>query len=167
MTAAMTIAAAAELLTRLAREAKPTWPDAAATAGQADALRERAVRLAGQNAAAHTRALLAIGPGGSAPGMPPAHESLMLAAAVPLEIAEIGADLAQLAAGASIVLPPRTAPDAAGVALLAAGATAAAAQLVAVNLAVEKDDSFAHVAQRAVSDSAEHADRAVLAVQSL
>lgn len=167
VTAAITLASAAELLTRIARGAKDTWPGAAATAGQADALRERARRLAGENAAAHARALLAIAPGGSAPGMPPAQEALLIAAAVPLDIAEIGADLAQLAADAAGVLPPRTAPDAAGVAQLAAGATSAAAHLVAVNLAIASDDHFVLAAERAVADANAAAERAAEAIQPL
>ena len=137
------VAAMAAALVSMAARLASDWDDASGVAAQADALRIRAGRLAQLDAEAYGTVLeLREAP----PEEPPEDRDFRLggafshAADVPLEIAGIAQDVAELAAlvADASALAPRA--DAAGAAVLAAAAARSAASLVAINLAVAEDD---------------------------
>lgn len=131
-------------------------------AAQAAALRERLARLASvdSDALGAARAALA-GPGeGDSPQRDFAlGRALRRASAVPREIAEACADLALLAAGEADEVVPDLRADATAAGLLAAGAAAAAAHLVSVNLAVHEGDEDLRRARDAAQSARELAGR--------
>jgi SWI/SNF-related matrix-associated actin-dependent regulator 1 of chromatin subfamily A len=142
--AALTVAFSAGLVAMAARGSEDSWADAGGVAAQALAIRERAAHLALADAEAWEEALAALrdaGPGGD-PGRDFALEQkLEHAAALPLEIAELGADAAALAAHASELCEGAYRADAVAAAALAAGGARAAAHIVEVNLAVREGDA--------------------------
>jgi hypothetical protein len=149
--AATVVEQAAALLAELARE----FGDETA-AVQADALRARAAGLAQADEAAYAAAAgLLVGRGGHDFELGRALEE---AAAVPLRIAEAGADVAELAAALAERVVPDARPDLAGAALLAAGAARAAAHLVEVNLAVSAGDERLQRARAAAAAAAAAAE---------
>jgi formiminotetrahydrofolate cyclodeaminase len=153
--AAVTVAAAAGLVAMVARCSKDSWPDAAGVAAQALAIQDRVGPLASVDAQAWDDALAALQRAGAGePGGSDAEleSKLQLAASVPLEIAQLGADLADLAALASERCEGPYQADAVAAAALAAGAARAAAHLVEVNLAVREGDSL--LAQARASEQA-------------
>jgi formiminotetrahydrofolate cyclodeaminase len=84
-------------------------------------------------------------------------QKLERAAAAPLEIAELGADVAALAALAGERGEGTYRADASAAAALATGAARAAAHLVQVNLGVRPGDerlARAHASQEAANDAA-------------
>jgi formiminotetrahydrofolate cyclodeaminase len=81
-------------------------------------------------------------------------QKLEAAAAAPLEIASLGADVAALAALAGRHCDATYRADAAAAAALAAGGSAAAAHLVRVNLGVRASDE--RLAQALASEQAAH-----------
>jgi formiminotetrahydrofolate cyclodeaminase len=95
-------------------------------------------------------------------GAAPLAPALSGAADLPLEIAEAAADTAALAALVAEHANPDARPDAAGAALLAAGAVSVAAHLVEANLAVLAEDKRAARAQE-LTALAEDACRRALA----
>ncbi|HZP74341.1 MAG TPA: cyclodeaminase/cyclohydrolase family protein [Gaiellaceae bacterium] len=125
-------------------------------AAQAAALRERLARLAAADSevlGAARAALSVTGEGESEQRDFALGRVLRHASAVPREIAEACADLAQLAAGEANEVVPDLRADATAAGLLAAGAAAAAAHLVSVNLAVHDGDDDLRRA-RAAAESA-------------
>jgi methenyltetrahydrofolate cyclohydrolase len=144
-TAALVVALAAGITGEAARRSAESWDEGAGAMAQATALRRRALRLAREDLAAHLAASDALDaaretrPEGAA-GDGLLASALALAADLPLAIAEVAADAAQLAAAVAEAGEPDVRADAAGAALLAAGAACAASHLIEVNLATAPDD---------------------------
>ena len=159
--AAVTAACAACLVAMTARNS-PTWAAAGGIAAQATTLRRRLEELAPANDQAYEHALAAL-------HMPrelePAArdqvlgDSLEQAAAIPLAIAEAAANVAELAAVVAEEGDPSARGDAAAAAMLALGATRAAAQLVEINLGVLAHDERRLRATRLAADAAEASAR--------
>jgi formiminotetrahydrofolate cyclodeaminase len=154
--AAVTAACAAGLVTMAARNSTD-WEGAGGVAAQAATLRRRLEELAPANDEAYERALAAL----HRPKEPDSGsrdlalgESLERAAAIPLAIAEVAANVAELAAVAAEEGDPQTRADAAAAAMLALGATRAAAHLVEINLGVREADERRLRANRFAADAA-------------
>jgi len=148
----------------VARCSHDSWDEATGVAAQALALQDRAARLAQVDADVWEEALSALhvaGKGEASDGARRDHEleqKLERAAAVPLQIAELGADTAALAAHAGELCEGTYRADAAAAAALAAGGARAAAHLVEVNLGVREGDARlarARASEQAASDAAE------------
>ncbi len=120
--AAIAVALSAGLAEMAARFA----PGEEAAAGRAAELRAQAPRLADEDAAAYARFLRDRDPGPIA--------------AVPLRVAELAAETAELAARLAVEGNPNLRGDAATGASLAAAAAASSALLVRINLAQSPDD---------------------------
>jgi methenyltetrahydrofolate cyclohydrolase len=110
-------------------------PAAEQLAGQARLLRDRAAPLAQADAEAYRAVLAAM----RAPGGP--GDALSRACATPMEVAEIGAEVARLAAAVATGGNPNVRGDAITAALLAAAGSRAAAALVRINLATAPGDA--------------------------
>lgn len=139
--AAVAAAMAASLVTMVARSS-PGWAEAPGIATQARALRSRLTRLGDEDAEAFGEVLSVLRePTGSreqrdfALGV-----ALLHAAEVPLRIAEAAADVAELAALASVEGSTQLRADATAAAALAEAATRSAAHLVDINLATVRGD---------------------------
>jgi len=148
----------------VARASRDSWDEAAGIAAQSLALQDRAARLAQVDADAWEEALSALRGAGDGDGSDDARrdhdleQKLEHAAAVPLQIAELGADTAALAAHAGELCDGAHRADAAAAAALAAGGARAATHLVEVNLGVrEGDERLARVraSEQAAFDAAE------------
>ena len=159
--AALTVAFAAGLVAMVARCSSGSWEDAGGVAAQALAIRERAAHLTRDDAEAWRVAVDALAEasaertGGRDREL---EEKLGRAAALPLEIAELGADAAALAALVSEYCDGAYRADAAAAAALAAGGAGAAAHLVEVNLAVREGDERllrARASEQAASEAAQ------------
>jgi methenyltetrahydrofolate cyclohydrolase len=140
--AALVAASAASVVTMVARSSTE-WADGGGVAAQARHLRSRLVPLAEANADALEGALVALA--GSTETQQERRDAelgraLARAAELPLAIAEAAADVAALASLAAERGDPRARLDAVVAAVLAEGATAAAAGLVERNLAIRGDD---------------------------
>jgi formiminotetrahydrofolate cyclodeaminase len=142
--AALTVAFAGRLVAMAARCSR-NWKDAPGVAAQASAIGERATALAQTDGVVWNEALAALRDAEAASSDDPRRDfaleqKLEAAAAAPLEIAALGADVTALAA-------------------LAAGGATAAAHLVRVNLGVRADDP--RLARALESEEAAHdiADR--------
>jgi formiminotetrahydrofolate cyclodeaminase len=161
--AALTIAFAASLVAMVARCAPESWADAGGVAAQALAVKDRATHLARKDAEVWQGALTALeeaGTGASDDRRDSELERVLdLAASAPLEIAALGADVAELAVAAAERCEGAYRADAAAAAALAAGGARAAAHLVEVNLTVREGDL--RLARARASDQAafEAADR--------
>lgn len=121
------------------------WKDAGGVLAQANAISERAVELAHSDGRVWDDALAALRDAGAALEDDPRRDfelerKLEAAAAVPLEIASLGADAAELAALAGGRGDATYRADASAAAALAAGGAAAAAHLVRSNLGVRRSD---------------------------
>ena len=145
--AAVVAAMAASLVTMVAR-GSGDWVEGPGIASQARMLRSRLTTLADDDAEAFDRVLQTMRDrSGSAEQRDFAlGEAFMRAAEVPLAIAEVAADVAELAALAAVEGSPRLQPDATAAATLAEAAVRAAAHLVEINLATVTGD---HLSERA------------------
>jgi formiminotetrahydrofolate cyclodeaminase len=152
--AAVAAALAAALVAKIARGG-----DEPGIAAQADALAARLTELAAEDADAFEAATLALAEprGASGGGDFQLGTVLHRAADVPLRIAEAGADVVSLAESISAGAAPGERGDVRGAAQLAAGATRAAAHLVAINLTARPGDARDARARAAV----ESVDRVV------
>lgn len=173
--AALTVAFAAGLVAMVARSSRSMWPDAAGVAAQALTFQDRASSLADSDAAAWEEALSAL----RAAAEPPVDEverngaqrnfaleqKLERAAAIPLEVAEIGADTAALAADAGTHGDLAYRADASAAAALAAGGTRAAAHLVEVNLGIRPGDERLARARASADAATEAAERLLASVR--
>jgi formiminotetrahydrofolate cyclodeaminase len=148
--AADTAGTAAQIVASVARESAQSWSGARAAAAQAAALASRLAMLADADADAFAAALDAL-----THGSPDLQGRLEAAAAVPVEIAETAADVAEAALHVAERCDGLHRADAAGAAALAAGAALAAAYLVRTNLALAPDDDRVRKAFRA-ADSARY-----------
>ncbi|MEX2612498.1 MAG: cyclodeaminase/cyclohydrolase family protein [Gaiellaceae bacterium] len=163
--AALTVAFAAGLVAMVARSSRESWDDAAGVAAQALSIQDRVAPLARADADVWETALSALhnaglsaADGGGARRDHELERKLEHAAAVPLEIAELGADAAALAALAAEFGDGAYRADAAAAAALAAGGARAAAHLVEVNLGVREGDerlARARASEQAASEAAE------------
>jgi formiminotetrahydrofolate cyclodeaminase len=141
--AAFTVALAAGLVAMVARCSHDSWGDARGVAAQALSIQNRVASLANVDARAWQEANAALsraadGTGSGSDG--DLELKLERAAAVPLEIAQLGADVAALANLTAERCDGAYRADAAAAAALAAGGARAAAHLVQVNLAVRDGD---------------------------
>ena len=138
--AAVTCALAAGLVAMAARFSDAQLPGAADVARQADRLRERAAGLADQDAAAYQAVLdayrLPRDGGEGSERRRRIEAALRGAAAVPLEIAEIAAQVAGLAAHVAAAGNPNLRGDTVTAARLAEAAARSAAALVDINVAL-------------------------------
>jgi formiminotetrahydrofolate cyclodeaminase len=161
--AAVVGAIAAATLQGVAR-ASSEWPEGAGAAAQAEALCERLVPLAVENAAAYRRAVAALAGESPAATREQRDEALRRllerSADVPARIAEATADVAELAGSLAAHGADARRPDAHASAVLAAAATQAAARLVAVNLAEGGDRPLARSARESAFRAQRAAERA-------
>ena len=148
------------------------WDEAGGIAAQALGLQARAAPLAHADAEAWEDALGALrgaGAGGGDDGAPRRdhvlERKLERAAVVPLEIAALGADIAELAAVAGERCDGAYRADAAAAAALAAGGARAAAHLVEVNLGVQEGDERLAEARRSEQAADEAAERLLAAIR--
>lgn len=159
--AAYTVAVAAGLVAMVARCSRDAWGDARGVAAQALSIQERVAPLASVDARAWeeaNEALRKVAHGTTSTDEGDLERKLEEAAAVPLEIAQLGADVAELAVLAADRCNGEFRADAAAAAALAAGGSRAAAHLVRVNLAVREDDprlARARASEQAASAAAE------------
>lgn len=161
--AALTAAMAAGLVSMVA-SASPAWSDGAAVAAQAQALRRRLAPLAAANAEAYRLALDSLAPSDDlAPDVRSFEivKALGRAADEPLRIAHAASDVVLLAAEAAHRGESALRPDAAVAAVLADGATRAAAHLVEINLTTTEDDERV-VGARALVALASHTAAGIL-----
>jgi methenyltetrahydrofolate cyclohydrolase len=133
--AALAVTLAAGLCMMTAGLSRRQLPTAEQLAGQARLLRDRAAPLAQADAEAY-RAVLAAMRAPSGPG-----DALSRACATPMEVAEIGADVARIARTVATGGNPNVRGDAITAALLAAAGSHAAAALVRINLATAPGDA--------------------------
>jgi len=154
--AAETAAEAALIVAGVARETGGDWPGAAGAAAQATTLAERLGMLADLDAEVFTAALAALEQGAG-----DLHSRLEAAAAVPIEIAEVAADVAGAALHVAERCDGLLRADAVGASALAAGAALAAAQLVRANLTLAPDDDRVRRAFAAADDARYSASQAL------
>jgi len=155
---------AAGVVAMCARSSTSVWEDAARTAEKADAVRARVAPLGQADAQAYEEYL-------SARRLtedlePEVREialeiSLSRAAALPLLIAEAGAQVAELAAETAANGARDTRPDAAAAAVLAHAGARAAAHLVAVNADAADTDERAVRARELADEAGRAAERAL------
>lgn len=131
-TAALAVTLAAGLCVMTAGLSGRRLADAERLAGQARLLRDRAAPLAQADAEAYRAVLAALR---TAQQPPQVAAALLAASAVPMEVAEIGAEVAAIAAAVAARGNPNVRGDAITAAVLAAAGARAAAALVRINLA--------------------------------
>jgi methenyltetrahydrofolate cyclohydrolase len=154
--AALTGALAAGLVEMAARNS-PEWALRGAAIAQAKVLRERLAELAPLNDEVYEHALAALRLPAAVAGDSRNEligSSLERAAAFPLAIAEAASNVAELAAVVSEDGSPAARADATAAAMLALGATRAAAHLVEINLGVGEQDERLDRATRLAADAA-------------
>jgi formiminotetrahydrofolate cyclodeaminase len=148
--AAVTGAMAAGLVAMAARFSARQLPEAGDLADQADRARYMASQLADMDARAYTAVLATRGP--------ERKEALLGAAMIPLEIAAVGARVAQLAARVAEAGHPNLRGDAVTGALLAAASARSAARLVDINVRLGGlDPELSRRAARFAGDAADQA----------
>ena len=132
---AVTAALAAGLVAMAARFSTAQLPAAGNIAEQADRLRHRVAGLADEDATAYQAVLDAFAlPDGAAGRRERIRDTLHGAATVPLEIAEVAAQVGQLASGVAADGNPNLRGDAVTAAYLAEASARSAAALVDVNV---------------------------------
>ena len=142
-------------LVEMAARFSHAWEGAEDAAAQAEALRRRALPLAQRDAEAYEAVLRA--------GDAERRAALDGASAVPLELTQVGADVAEL--GAAVAAHGKTSVrgDAAAGAVLGAAAARVAANLVAINLAGSRDDERVERGAALATAAAASAERALAA----
>jgi len=146
----------------VARSSRDSWPEAAGVAAQAQVIRDRAVTLAQTDGKVWQDAVAALADAQIERDSDERRnfrleQKLERAAAAPLEIAELGADAAALAALVGERGDEAYRGDASAAAALAVGGARAAAHLVQVNLGVRPGDARlvrARASEQAASDAA-------------
>jgi methenyltetrahydrofolate cyclohydrolase len=147
---AVTVGLAAALAAMAARFSRRRMDDADALAAEADALRERVLPLAQADAESYSAVLAAYRLPTDEAGRDAAIvQALSKAADVPLAIAEIAAEVGELAARIADSGNPNLLGDAAAATYLAQAAALASANLVRINLHDDSDERVAR-AQAAV-----------------
>lgn len=166
--AAIAVALGAGLTAMCARNSREGWPEARGATAQAEALRSRIEPLAQADAEAYEQALVALRlPEQLEPEVRNATLGVALerAAAIPLAIAEVGADVADLAAQLAEHGNPDVRGDAVAGAVLAEAGTRAAAHLVRINLGAAPDDIRVTRAAAVAEAAARSAQRALEATE--
>jgi formiminotetrahydrofolate cyclodeaminase len=154
---------AAGLVAMAARFSASRLPGAGDLADQADELRRRAAGLADLDAQAYAAVLDALRLPREADQR---REALLGAAVVPLEIAEIGAEVAQLAVRVAEAGNPNLRGDAVTGALLAAASARSAACLVNINVGLGGlDPELSRRAARAVAEAGDAAQRTTMSAE--
>jgi formiminotetrahydrofolate cyclodeaminase len=139
--AALAVTLAAGLCVMTAGLSARQLPEAPRLAEQARRLRDRAALLAQADAEAYRAVIAALrARDGAAPGRLRMAAALSQACVAPMEVAEIGAELAAVAAAIAAGGNPNLRGDAITAALLAAAGSRSAAALVRINLAGTEDD---------------------------
>lgn len=149
----------------VARCSRDSWDDAGGVVAQAQAIRDRAIVLSQTDGKVWEEALSALRDAHGEEASDARRDfqleqKLEDAAAIPLEIAELGADAAALAALAGERGDGTYRGDALAAAALAAGGARAAAHLVQVNLGVRPGD--VRLARARASEQAAHDAAALL-----
>jgi methenyltetrahydrofolate cyclohydrolase len=171
--AALTVAFAAGLVAMVARSSRGMWEDAAGVAAQALTLQDRAAALSLKDAEAWEAALAALrmaadpterAQGGGREELD-LERKLERSAAIPLEIAELGADVAVLAVEAAVHGEHEYRADAAAAAALAAGGARAATHLVEVNLGIRPGDERLVQARASQTAAYEAAERLLASIR--
>jgi methenyltetrahydrofolate cyclohydrolase len=171
--AALTVALAAGLIAMVARSSREIWDEAPGVAAQALTLQDRAASLTRTDAEAWDNALVALRAAAhpaenhvnGTRGDLELERKLERAAAIPLEIAELGAATALLAAHAAANGDLAYRADAAAAAALAAGGARAAAHLVEVNLGMLPGDERLARARASEKAAMEAAERLLAAIR--
>ena len=163
--AAVTTAMSAALVAMVGR-ASTAWPEANGIVAQAEAVRARVAPLAAEDSEAYAHVLEVLREAGSPPDERDARlgEALLRAADLPLAIADAAADAGVLAAEAAVHCSAAVRGDALAAALLAEAAARSAAELVAINLALQPDDARIARARALVDSATMAAARALAAV---
>jgi methenyltetrahydrofolate cyclohydrolase len=161
---AVALATAAAVVQMAARLSPESWTDAAGVAAQAEALRERAVLLADEDAEAYRKALEARA-AADEKARPEQRDWALgrvtaAAAEPPLALARLAADLAELCSAAGARVEPRVHADVAAAAALASAVARGARELVAANLTALPGDTRVEEADRLVA-AAEAAAKSV------
>ncbi|MGH2992317.1 MAG: cyclodeaminase/cyclohydrolase family protein [Solirubrobacterales bacterium] len=162
--AARAIADAANLLEVAAQASRDRWEEAGGAAVQAASLRRRAEELGGVDAEAHAAAVDALRRRAE---LDPQHRdeeiarALADAAAPPLELAQLAADVAVLGAEIAQRCDPNLRPDAVAACLLAEASGRGAAHLLEINLAVTAEDERLSAAQAGLRAGRTAAERAL------
>lgn len=162
--AALVGAIAASALQAVARASAEAWVDGPGAAAQAEALSERLAPLAGENADAYRRARAGLA--GDIPADLQERRDFALgrllerSAAVPARIAAAAADVAELGEVLAANGLDSRRPDARAAAMLAAAASEAAAELVAVNLGERVDGALVGTARQSAARARGAAERA-------
>ncbi len=151
--AAATGTMAAGLVAMAARFSARQLPEAGDLADEADRLRYMASQLVDMDARAYTRVLATRGP--------ERKEALLGAAMIPLEIAALGARVAQLAVRVAEAGNPNLRGDAVTGAVLAAASARSAARLVDINVRFGGLDP--ELSQRAAAYAGDAADQVLRA----
>jgi formiminotetrahydrofolate cyclodeaminase len=160
--AAVTGALAAGLVAMAARFSAAQLPEASELAGRADELRRHAAGLADADADAYRAVLDARRRPGDGGQRQRTREALLGAAAVPLEISEIGAQVAQMALRVAEAGNQNLRGDAVTGALLAAASARSAACLVDINVGLgDLEPGLARRAARAAADACDAAGRVI------
>jgi methenyltetrahydrofolate cyclohydrolase len=160
--AAVTGALAAGLVAMAARFSAAQLPEASEMAGRADELRRHAAGLADADADAYRAVLDARRRPGDGGQRQRTREALLGAAAVPLEISEIGAQVAQMALRVAEAGNQNLHGDAVTGALLAAASARSAACLVDINVSLgDLEPGLARRAARAAADACDAAGRVI------
>jgi formiminotetrahydrofolate cyclodeaminase len=157
--AALTVAMAGALVTMVARSSRSSWSEAAGVAAQARALVDRVLPLVNADALVWEQATAALEETGAGDDL--LERKLEAAAAIPIRIAEAGADAAALAELAADRGEGAYRADAVAAAVLAAAGADAAAHLVAVNLGVQAGDERLSRARASAESAGDAARRAL------
>jgi formiminotetrahydrofolate cyclodeaminase len=156
-TAAIVLSMAAALVEMAARFSRD-WDGAGPAAERARTLREHTLPLAERDAAGYEPVLAAARQPERGAEL---RAALTDASVVPLELAQAGAEVAELGAIVAASGNRNLRGDAAAGAVLAAAAASAAANLVAINLAASPGDDGAARAARFAAAASAAADRAL------
>jgi formiminotetrahydrofolate cyclodeaminase len=160
-TAALAVTLAAGLCVMTARLSGRRLPAAEELAARAGLLRDRAAPLAQADAEAYRAVIAAL----RAPGRAGVPAALSAACVVPMQVAEIGAEVAALAAAVAAGGNPNVRGDAITAALLAAAGARAAAALVRINLTGAEGDDRPARAERLAAEAARLASGAEAAAR--
>jgi methenyltetrahydrofolate cyclohydrolase len=162
--AAAAAAMAASLVVMVGRGSK-NWADGPGVAAQAGTFRSRLVALGAEDAEAFGQVIATMrNPAGTKEQRNHAiGQALLGAAAVPLRIAEVAADVAELAALTCTEGAAHMRPDAAVAATLAEAAARGAAHLVEINLATVAGDELSERAEQLRVAAAAARERALTA----
>jgi methenyltetrahydrofolate cyclohydrolase len=164
--AAIVVAMAAALVAKVARASHGYWDEAGGVIGQAESFRARVAPLAQVDAEAYEEALSALR---GREELAERYRDQQLRAAlersaqIPLQIAEAGCDLANLAALLVENGNPEVRADAAAAAILAESGARVAAQLVGTNLGATADDPRVRHVESLVEAAADASERALAA----